>query len=61
MQSDQEIGNGDTSENDFDHEEYQYLNHIEKILNGGFNKSDRTGVGTYSIFGAQMRYSLRNG
>ncbi|KAJ9578058.1 hypothetical protein L9F63_025082 [Diploptera punctata] len=45
----------------FDHEEYQYLNHIERILKCGFKKSDRTGVGTYSLFGAQMRYSLRNG
>ncbi|XP_076274263.1 thymidylate synthase isoform X2 [Rhynchophorus ferrugineus] len=43
-----------------DHEECQYLNHIQKILDKGSKRSDRTGVGTYSIFGAQMRYSLRN-
>jgi hypothetical protein len=44
-----------------EHEECQYLNHIDKIIKRGLKKSDRTGVGTYSIFGAQMRYSLRNG
>jgi hypothetical protein len=44
-----------------EHEECQYLNHIDKILKNGFKKNDRTGVGTYSLFGAQMRYSLRNG
>jgi hypothetical protein len=44
-----------------EHEEYQYLNHIDRIIKHGFRKGDRTGVGTYSLFGAQMRYSLRNG
>lgn len=44
-----------------EHEEYQYLNLIDKIIKHGFKKNDRTGVGTYSLFGAQMRYSLRNG
>ncbi|XP_076236857.1 thymidylate synthase [Calliopsis andreniformis] len=42
------------------HEEYQYLNLIEKIIKTGNKKTDRTGVGTLSIFGAQMRYSLQN-
>jgi hypothetical protein len=50
----------DVSQN-VEHEEYQYLNHIDKIIKHGFKKSDRTGVGTYSLFAAQMRYSLRNG
>lgn len=41
------------------HDEYQYLKLIGEIISKGARKSDRTGVGTLSIFGAQMRYSLR--
>ncbi|XP_057336102.1 thymidylate synthase [Microplitis mediator] len=44
-----------------DHEEYQYLNLIERIRKQGANKDDRTGVGTFSIFGTQLRFSLKNG
>lgn len=44
-----------------DHEEYQYLNLVKRIINQGSKKDDRTGVGTYSIFGTQMRFSLKNG
>lgn len=42
-------------------DEEQYLQHIQRIISNGIKKSDRTGVGTMSIFGAQMRYSLKNG
>ncbi|KAI4463504.1 thymidylate synthase 1 [Holotrichia oblita] len=42
------------------HEEYQYLDHIHRIITNGALRNDRTGVGTYAIFGAQMRYSLRD-
>ncbi len=41
-------------------EELEYLNLLSKILNGN-ERSDRTGVGTYSVFGTQLRFSLENG
>ena len=44
-----------------EHEEYQYLRLIEKVIQSGAKKSNRTAMDTYSIFGAQMRFSLRDG
>ncbi|XP_054016074.1 thymidylate synthase [Hylaeus anthracinus] len=53
--------NGTTHvESEKPHEEYQYLDLIRKIINEGANRSDRTGVGTLSLFGTQMRFSLRD-
>ncbi len=41
-------------------EEQNYLNLINNILTNGNERSDRTGVGTKSIFGTQLRFSLEN-
>jgi thymidylate synthase len=43
------------------HPEHQYLDLMAHVLEHGDARVDRTGVGTRSVFGASLRFNLRDG
>lgn len=44
-----------------DHWEWQYLDLMRRIWEEGDERTDRTGIGTRAVFGAQIRFDLGNG
>ncbi len=47
--------------NDHEHIDHQYEDLLRHVLASGAKKEDRTGTGTLSVFGYQLRYDLQKG
>lgn len=43
------------------HPEYQYLDLLQRVLDKGDERQDRTGIGTLSLFGELLRFDLSGG
>ena len=43
------------------HVDFLYKNLVKDVINNGIKRNDRTGVGTVSMFGYNLRISLKNG
>ena len=43
------------------HPEYQYLDLLDRVIEKGDKRVDRTGIGTLSLFGELLRFDLANG
>src|ERR1700686_3278900 len=41
--------------------DFEYLNLVKNILDFGEDRDDRTGVGTKSLFGEQIKFDLQEG
>lgn len=48
-------------ENNMNNLDKQYQNLLADILENGVPKEDRTGTGTYSVFGRQIRHNMQDG
>ena len=46
---------------DTNSEEYGYLNTLKELLKNGQKRDDRTKIGTYSLFGKSLEFSLNGG
>lgn len=43
-----------------EHQEYQYLHLLQRVLDNGTSRPDRTGTGTLSVFGERMVFDIRD-